>query len=788
MNLVKKISSGKIALIFIVLVWFIFSSPFFINNKVPFSSTYLVNFFSPWSDYPGFSSPVKNNAMPDVISQIYPWKNLTIDTFKNFQLPLWNPYSFSGTPNLANYQSAVLTPFNILFFIFKFVDAWSLLILLQPLLAGLFMFLCLTSLDITKKSSVLGSISFMFCGFITTWMAYGTLPYAILFLPLAIYAIEKFYQTKKSRFLILLSFVFPFSFFSGHFQISIYFFLAVILYLFYKLITLKKFNYFYLTLIYSGIGLFLSLPQLLPSIELYSQSLRSGLFEKIEAIPWDYLPTFVSPDFYGNPVTRNDWFGHYAEWNGYIGFLPFMFAFYAIFKNTKKVVWFFVILSLLSILLSFSSPVLDLLIWLKIPVLSTSAASRIIVLFSFSASVLAAFGFDRFFEDLQIRNIKKILLWIFSFGILFLVLWLVVLLKLFIPLDKILIARQNLLLPTIIFLASTFSILFVLFFHSKISKKLNIINILAIFLICIVAFDLVRFSSKWMPFESKTLMYPNVPIVSEFNKISNDGRVLGNLGGEATTYYQLDSVEGYDAIYIKRYGEFIASLANGKLQESPRSVVLFPKSGLYTKKAINLLNIKYIIYKVGDGHAPWVFPFWTYKTSVFSLLYNDGIYQVLQNNDVYPRAFLVSKYVVQNSPQKILDTMFARSFDLRKEVVLESKPNLNLDLNAKSNVNILNYSKDKITIRVKSSGNSLLFLSDTFYPGWSAYVNNVKTPIYRADFTFRAVFIPKGEDTVEFIYNPSSFNFGIIGGLIGILSIFVFEVLRRKKFKFFPKT
>src|SRR5258706_10766472 len=180
MNLLKKFFLGKFALIFIVLIWLIFSSPFFINNKTPFPSSYLVNFFSPWNDYPGFSSPVKNNAMPDVITQIYPWKNLTIDIFKNFQIPLWNPYSFSGSPHLANYQSAVLSPFNILFLLFKFVDAWSLLILLQPLLAGLFMYLCLSSLGITKKSSILGSISFMFCGFITTWMAYGTLAYSIL--------------------------------------------------------------------------------------------------------------------------------------------------------------------------------------------------------------------------------------------------------------------------------------------------------------------------------------------------------------------------------------------------------------------------------------------------------------------------------------------------------------------------------------------------------------------------------------------------------------------------------
>lgn len=786
MNLLKKIINKKFALIFIVIVWFVFSSPFFINQKVPFSSTYLVNFFSPWSDYPGFASPVKNNAMPDVISQIYPWKTLTIDTFKDFQIPLWNPYSFSGTPNLANYQSAVLSPFNVLFFVFKFIDAWSLMVLLQPLLAGIFMYLCLSSFAITKKSAILGSLSFMFCGFITTWMAYATLAFAILYLPLAIYSVEKFYNTKKSRFLILLSFCFPLSFFSGHFQISIYFLLGLGLFVLYKAITVRSLNLFFSTLIYSLIGLFLSLPQLLPSIELYNQSLRSGIFQKIEAIPWGYLPTLIAPDFFGNPVTRNDWFGHYAEWNGYIGILPLLLAFYAVIKNTKKIIWFFLLLAAVSLLLSFSSPLLDLLIMLKIPVLSTSAASRIIVLFSFSASALAAFGLDTLVEDLDKNKFKKILIWLFSFSLVILGLWVVIIFKLFLPIEKIIIAKQNLLLPTFIFiffviLLLTFSIL------KKKIKNVLLFELLILVVILITSFDLLRFSSKWMPFESKNLVYPNVPVVNEFKKIQGMGRVLGNLGGEATTTYKLESIEGYDALYIKRYGEFIASLNTGKLEESPRSVVLFPKYGLNTKKAVDLLNIKYIVQKVGDGHAPWAFPFWTYKEGVFTLLYNDPSYQVLQNNEVLQRAFLVNKYVVEQNPQKILDVMFNNDFDLGKEIVLEKNPNLKLDMKA-GTARIISYSPNKIVINTKSNGNSLLFLSDSYYKDFKAMVDGKNSEIYRADFAFRAVFVPKGNHTVEFAYSPFSFKLGVVFAGLGLLLIVFLEILRRNKFILFPKT
>lgn len=768
--------------IFIVLVWFIFSSPYFIKNKVPFSSTYLVNFFSPWNAYPGFSSPVKNNAMPDIISQIYPWKTFTIESLKSLQLPLWNSYSFSGSPHLANYQSAVFSPFNILFLFLPFIDAWSLLVLLQPLLAGLFMFLFLRTLKITKEGSLVGALGFMFCGFITTWMAYGTLSYAICFLPLALYAVEKYLDSAKSKFLILLSFSIPLSFFSGHFQTSIYFFLFIISYIVFKFFQTRNKKNIFILFFYTFLGLLLSFPQLLPSVELYAQTLRSGIFQKIEVIPWNYLVTLIAPDFFGNPVTRNDWFGHYAEWNAYIGLFPLMLGVYAVFRK-KSTESFFLITALVAILLSFQTSLLDLLVLLKIPVISTSAASRIIVLFSFSVSVLAAFGFQKLIKDIKERKIKFIFSWLLVFFIVFLLLWTIVLLKFFIPIDKIVIAKQNLILPTVLYLLFSVVLFIALFFKHK--NKNYILSFSAYLIILVIAFDLLRFANKWMPFESKSLMYPKIPVASEFQKITKQDRVFGNLGGEATTYYSLASIEGYDAVYIKRYGEFIASLQSGKVEQSARSVVQFPKYGLYSKKALNFLGIKYVVYKVGDGHSSWTFPFWEYEDGVFTLLYNDGVYQILRNNDVFPRAFLAGNYVVENNPQKILNKMFNKSFDLKSTLVLEQDPKLNLNLTSGA-AKIVSYGDNKVIINTVSNGNSLLFLSDTYYPGWDVYVDGKKSEIYRTDYTFRSVFVPKGNHEVEFLYNPLSFKLGVGFAVIALVLIGVFLRYKDKLFRF-PK-
>lgn len=748
------------AILFIFLVWLVFASPYFFRGLVPYSSTYQVNHFAPWAAYNQFWGPVKNGAMPDVTSQIYPWKKLTIDILKSGQIPFWNPYSFSGTPHLANYQSAVLSPFNLVFFIFSFVDAWSLLVLLQPLLAGLFTFMFLRSLNASNAGSLISALSFMFCGFITVWMGYATLGYAILFLPLALFAIEKFSQTKNNKFGILFAFTLPLSFFSGHFQISIYFLLFIFVYILFNKHRSKA------IFVYLFGGLLMTLPQVLPSLELYSQSLRSGLFQKGEVIPWSYLPTIVSPDFFGNPVTRNDWFGHYAEWNSYVGIIPFFLGvYYFLGKRASRSV-FLLVMSIAAFLLALDSPLSNLIVVLHIPVLSTSAESRIIVIFSFCLAVAAGVGFDKAVADFGEKKLKTYLKAITIGVLIFGIIWSVVILKLFLPIGKVQVAKSNLILPTALFVFC-----FVLLRLLKTKQK--VIIFLIIFL---TAFDMLRFATKWQAFDPKKLVFPQVPVADTFKSISGVDRVYGPFGTEASLYYHLPSIEGYDAVYQQRYGEFIASLNDGKFKEPSRSVVIFPKDGLYAPKVINLMGIAYTVHKVSDNHAEWAFPFWTYPKGQFAPIYKDGIFEVYKNNKSLPRAYMVGKYQIEKNPQKIIDDIFLDS-NYGNKVVLEEDPSIP-QTDTAGMAKILSYFPSKITIKTESKEKNLLFLSDTFYPGWEAKVDGINTKIYRADYAFRAIVVDRGNHNIEFYYNPKSFIAGSALGVFGLLLI-GFTALRK---------
>ncbi|NCN58344.1 hypothetical protein COW99_02510 [Candidatus Roizmanbacteria bacterium CG22_combo_CG10-13_8_21_14_all_38_20] len=751
MGITKKIIRRYWPVIWIVVLWLIFSQPYLLKGLAPFPSGYLVNFFSPWNNYFGF--PFGNNAMPDVISQLYPWKTVVIESWKFGQIPFWNPYQFAGNPQLANVQSAVFTPLNMLFFVLPFVHAWSILILLQPLLAGLFTYLFVRKLKVSRAAAVLSAISFMFAGFITVWMAYGTLAYAILYFPLVLYGIERYRSKPDLAAKLIVVFSIPLSLFSGHFQTSIYMLLAGASYGVYSF-WLNKRKLLSLSMLFL-VGLIISLPQLIPAIQFYQQSVRSGLYEVGEVIPWSYLITVLAPDFYGNPVTRNDWFGHYAEWSSFAGVIPVMLAIFVLFLDRKSSkVRFFGVLAAFSLLLAYQTPLIDLLAKLKIPVLATSAASRIIVLFSFGIAVLSGFGLDRLIVVWSKHRITKKMMLFFGVWIVLVIgAWGMLLSNNLFFLEKagmqeFSIAKRNFILPTF-FIFSGIVVIFLGYFV----KKEIYIKLLILGLLVVVSFDVLRFSTKWMPFDLIENMYPENGALTYLQKNVGNYRVFGNFGNEGQTPFKLQGIEGYDPLYVSRYGEFVSAAGDGHLRGVDRSVVLMNKNGEYTKSMLDLLGVKYYLQSKGDGRNIWVFPFWEYPESFGSAVWSDEKYEIYENTTAYPRAYVVHDYIVADSDQEVIDSILADDTDLRETAILEEKPQDAIEpCKGEDKVAIVNYSANRIELDVSTDCPGLLFMSDNYYPGWNVYLDGTKSNIYRANYTFRAVVVPEGDHKVIFKY------------------------------------
>jgi hypothetical protein len=172
---------------------------------------------------------------------------------------------------------------------------------------------------------------------------------------------------------------------------------------------------------------------------------------------------------------------------------------------------------------------------------------------------------------------------------------------------------------------------------------------------------------------------------------------------------------------------------------------------------LDILGVKYIVHSKGDGQGSWVFPFWNYPESV-TQVFADEKYEIYENADALPRAFLASSYKIVTERQQIIDEILSGATDIRETVILEEEPvrqHMSNDCAAGNSVKsayIENYQPTRITIKTQSNCNSYVVLSDVYYPGWVAYVDGKKSPIYRANYTFRAIPITGGEHEVVLKY------------------------------------
>jgi membrane protein YfhO len=135
----------------------------------------------------------ENRLLSDPVLQMQPWLMFNRDELRHGRLPLWNPYNGAGVPHLANFQSAVFSPFSLPFYVLSFRLALLVSTFLQTFLLGFFTFLFLKALRCGQVAALVGATAFMFCGHNVLLAAYPH-PAAAIALPAGLYFAERFLQ------------------------------------------------------------------------------------------------------------------------------------------------------------------------------------------------------------------------------------------------------------------------------------------------------------------------------------------------------------------------------------------------------------------------------------------------------------------------------------------------------------------------------------------------------------------------------------------------------------------
>jgi uncharacterized membrane protein YfhO len=148
----------------------------------------------------------------------------------------------------------------------------------------------------------------------------------------------------------------------------------------------------------------------------------------------------------------------------------------------------------------------------------------------------------------------------------------------------------------------------------------------------------------------------------------------------------------------------------------------------------------------------------------------------------YPGRFLLfSGATFVKDDQTVIEKLQSDTFDSRKELILignKEAKNGNMDVSGRTK--LIYYKANRFSVEYETSNDAFLYVSDTYYPGWKAYVDGKETKIYRANLAFRAIEVPKGKHTVVFKYIPMSFYIGLFLTLIGI-ALCVILIMRDRK-------
>lgn len=621
-----------IAILIALIAVFFHQTIFF--GKVPFPGDSLVSDFQPWrsTSYLGYGAGgIPNKAQyPDTIRQIYPWKTLVIRSFKQGKLPLWNPYNFGGAPLLANFQSAALYPLNFLYMLFKQIDAWTILVTLQPILAILFTYLYCRRIHIGILGSWLAAFSYGFSGFMSVWLEYNTVGHVILWLPFLLLAIEH-------NWLLAIAFGNATAILAGHPQVYTYMMALTIIYCFFRSKTPLR------VLAFTLLGVGISGIQLIPGIELIANAARSPhdhntLFTKILIQPWQLL-SLPFPNIFGNPVTRNYWpTDTFVGKVTTIGLVPLFFLFSAL-RRKDSLTKFFLFASGIIVILITANPITYFLYRIPIPLFTSSSPTLMSYLLAFSLSIVCGLGLDFWMTDAH--SVKKLVRRTVEVigGLLLLY-----------------ILKTFGLSPRAILYGGLVSVATLSLFW--IAIKFPKIRYHAITLLLVVHIvDLFMFFNRFNPFVPKPLVFPDHPVFEFLHNKSSDrywGYGTAGIAANFASQYNIFSPEGYDPLYPKSYGQFLYN--TDKFTNTTRSDAAieshFGDGGLSNdqkRKLLDALSVRYVLERVENGDNAKI-------PHNFIKVFEFEDWRIFENPNATPRVYTGkgTATIISYEPEKII--------------------------------------------------------------------------------------------------------------------------------------
>lgn len=784
---------GCLCLALVVLFW-----PVFFQGKV------LVPGDIPNTD-PFLSSGNKQAPAPqnpllgDQIEQFYVWHSVTASALQaDGHIPLWNPYIFTGQPLVANSQSSLFYPPNLLLHLLSPGKVATLRVLFNLLFAALFTFLFCRQLEISARGSFLAAVSFAFSGPLIVWVGFP-LANVVACLPFLMWAGEKLLRNTDFTRTCLLGAGMGLSLLAGHPETTFQILAVFSLYFLARVLSReqKRASKAALLAAFLGavlLGALISGIQLVPFLDFMQQSstfARGGrghggsnpFYSEEWLANLSTAFTLWCPNFFGNPVDGNyiwpfSYFQNYNEQSVYFGLVPLALAGGALLAGSKRRPLIIIAaLAAFCLTVAWRLPVFEAISHL--PIFSMAPNKRLKLPFVFLAAVMAGYGYDAVLQHLQSRKQQRRTLY-GAGGILLaallLYLWIVVLrftvgptvppesFRYLLLYDVFSFLQWKTFLPLCVTIAAIVCYLLALR-SERFSRYFPVI------LIALTMVELGALGWGYNPAVKEADILPPAPAVEfikkresqQFRILTTDGFFYPNFGA----VYGIADVAGYDVPVYQRYSDLYLGQGGrsfgGQVDSRQQWDPDWP--------LVDFLNVKYVI-------SPREL-----RADKYREVYRVSPLKIYENKQALPRAFMVYDSELIGDRKVSLARMLKGDFDFRNKVILEEV----LQLPApgppsRYSVEQLKFSNDEVSWKVTSEKPGILVMSDLFTPDWTVTVDDRKAKLYRANYAYRAVSVPQGSHVVTFNYAPLSYRIGAAmtwSGVI-VLAFAALNLIRRR--------
>ena len=211
---------------------------------------------------------------------------------------------------------------------------------------------------------------------------------------------------------------------------------------------------------------------------------------------------------------------------------------------------------------------------------------------------------------------------------------------------------------------------------------------------------------------------------------------------DASTSYFHKSIGGYHGAKLRRYQDIIDHYLS--------------KQGANYWKVLDMLNTKYVIYN------------------------KDGKKKASVNAEAFGNAWIVSNIKWVATPNEEIDAI--ATTDVKNvAIVNEEFKDVVGDFNATQaagTIQLIDYKPNELTYSFDSSKDELAVFSEIWTKkGWTMWIDDVESPLFRADYILRSAIIPAGQHAIVMRYEPSIWRIGNTIQLIASFLILVGFVL-----------